>query len=91
MRVGIAFALSALLCACASMTRVQHELPWSTAQQLVLVITPDWNSSRGVLRTYVRGARDWRSTGASVPVVVGRNGAAWGLGTVADCHYSEKT
>jgi len=80
MRLCIVFALTALLCACAGMTRAPRELPWSTAQQLVLVITPDWNSSRGVLRTYARVGRDWQGAGASVPVVIGRNGAAWGLG-----------
>jgi len=69
-----------LLSACASLTRTPHELAWSTAQQLVLVVTPDWNSNRGVLRMYARGTAEWHSAGASVPVVIGRNGAAWGVG-----------
>jgi L,D-peptidoglycan transpeptidase YkuD (ErfK/YbiS/YcfS/YnhG family) len=62
------------------MTRASRELPWSTSRQLVLVVTPDWNISHGVLRTYARDTGEWRNTGTSVPVVIGRNGAAWGLG-----------
>jgi L,D-peptidoglycan transpeptidase YkuD (ErfK/YbiS/YcfS/YnhG family) len=79
-RLGVIFALTALLCACASMTRAPRELPWSTARQLVLVVTPDWNSPRGELRTYARVGREWQSASTPVAVVVGRNGAAWGLG-----------
>lgn len=50
------------------------------ARQLVLVVTPAWNSTSGVLRRYARaapGAR-WQSVGAEVPIVVGRAGLAWG-------------
>lgn len=48
--------------------------------QLVLVITESWGTSSGLLRRYERAARDWRLVGESTPVVVGRNGLAWGVG-----------
>lgn len=53
---------------------------WSDARQLVLVTTPDWDSSRGTLRTFLRTAEGWESVAAAVPVVIGRAGAAWGVG-----------
>lgn len=56
------------------------ELPWSEAQQLVLVTTPDWDSNRGTLRTFAHAGAGWQETGAAVPVVIGRAGTAWGVG-----------
>jgi len=72
--------LAVLLAACAAGTRPPHELPWSATRQFVLVVTADWDTSHGTLRTYARDADAWRSTGVAVPVVIGRNGAAWGVG-----------
>jgi D-alanyl-D-alanine dipeptidase len=50
-----------------------------SARQLLLVVTPDWNSVPGELRRFERGtARErWRTVGTAGPVVVGRNGTAW--------------
>jgi len=62
------------------MERKALVLPWSGARQLVLVTTPDWNASQGMLRTYARDAHGWHAIGAATPIVVGRAGAAWGLG-----------
>ncbi len=56
------------------------DLPWSAARQLVLVTTPDWNTNHGSMRSYVREAQGWQQVGKAVPVVIGRAGAAWGLG-----------
>jgi L,D-peptidoglycan transpeptidase YkuD (ErfK/YbiS/YcfS/YnhG family) len=50
------------------------------ARQLVLVTTPDWNSTRATLQTFTRAADGWHSATAPVPVVIGRAGAAWGIG-----------
>jgi D-alanyl-D-alanine dipeptidase len=52
----------------------------AAARQLVLVVTPGWDTTSGTLRRYVRaGARaPWRRVGATVPVVVGVSGLAWG-------------
>jgi L,D-peptidoglycan transpeptidase YkuD (ErfK/YbiS/YcfS/YnhG family) len=56
------------------------ELSWSDAQQLVLVTTPDWDSSQGTLRTFVRTEAGWKEVDAASSVVIGRAGAAWGVG-----------
>jgi D-alanyl-D-alanine dipeptidase len=50
--------------------------PLSAATQLVVVTTS------GELRLFVRGNKDssWRRSGATVPIVVGRTGLAWGIG-----------
>lgn len=49
------------------------------ARQLVVVTTPGWDTTAGVLRRYERAdpAGPWRPVGAAVPVVVGRAGLAW--------------
>lgn len=54
--------------------------PLARAQQLVLVVTADWNATTGTLRRFTRGnASDaWRAEAAWVPVVIGRTGLAWG-------------
>ncbi len=49
------------------------------ANQLLLVITPDWNTVQGELRRFERGNLDepWRAVGAPGVIVVGKNGTAW--------------
>lgn len=57
------------------------DAPWRNARQMILVIVPDWDASHATLRTFARDAtQGWHSAGTDVPVVVGRAGAAWGLG-----------
>jgi L,D-peptidoglycan transpeptidase YkuD (ErfK/YbiS/YcfS/YnhG family) len=56
------------------------DLPWANAQQLVLVTTPDWEATRGTLRAFSRNGEAWEPVSGSVPVVIGRTGAAWGVG-----------
>lgn len=68
-------------------------VPDST-RQLVLVVTPGWDTTSGTMRRFVRsGSRaPWRRVGATVPVVVGTNGLAWGddaLGAPEDPHKRE--
>jgi L,D-peptidoglycan transpeptidase YkuD (ErfK/YbiS/YcfS/YnhG family) len=53
---------------------------WRQARQLVLVTTADWNADRGLLRRYERTTGGWQQVGSALPVMVGRNGSAWGLG-----------
>ena len=55
-------------------------VPWSDARQLVLVITPEWNANTGVLQTFSRSEDGWARETSKVPVVIGRAGAAWGVG-----------
>lgn len=76
---GIVLAIALALCACMTPRHVAG-LPWSGAHQLLLVVTPDWNSSEGQLRAFARDAQRWQANGPPVPVVIGRTGAAWGKG-----------
>src|SRR6185437_16772052 len=71
---GLAFAANAIAAKAPSAA-------WSNANQMILVTVPDWNTIEGTLRTYQRdhgGA--WREVGAVRPVVIGKSGAAWGIG-----------
>jgi len=79
---GLLFACAALvLGACVHTgTKPSTQLPWSNAQQLVMVTTADWDAPQGVLRSYVRDGGGWRAATAAVPVSVGRAGSAWGVG-----------
>lgn len=52
----------------------------SHSEQLVLVISPDWNSSKAILRRFERHAGQWQAVSTAVPVVIGKSGSAWGLG-----------
>ena len=56
------------------------DLPWADARQLVLVTIPDWDSRQGTLRSYERDGGRWLPAAAAAPVVIGRSGAAWGIG-----------
>jgi len=53
--------------------------PLDGSMQMVLVVTPAWDSTSGSLRRFERetprGA--WRQVGGTVPIVVGRTGVAW--------------
>jgi D-alanyl-D-alanine dipeptidase len=59
--------------------------PLDGARQLVLVVTPAWDSTTGTLRRFERNSdRDaWRPIGDTVPIVVGRTGVAWDDSQVA--------
>jgi zinc D-Ala-D-Ala dipeptidase len=62
--------------------RAKDESPLSRSRQLILVTTRDWDSVEGTLRRFERRNEKakWQTVGASVPVVVGRNGLGWGVG-----------
>lgn len=49
------------------------------AQQMILVVTPDWDSVQGELRRFERPAAGaaWRPVGEPGTIVVGKNGIAW--------------
>lgn len=66
----------------------------ASARQMLLVVTPSWDTTSGTMRRYVRpaGTAKWRLAGAAVPVVVGSSGLAWGsdtLGTPDEPHKRE--
>src|SRR5215212_5702975 len=49
--------------------------------QLIAGIAPDWNSMRGQLQLFERGAGgNWAPKSEPVPVLFGKNGLAWGSG-----------
>src|SRR5262245_11255951 len=52
------------------------------SRQLVIVITSDWNGVDGVMKLYERDSINnlWKVVSEKIPVVVGRNGMAWGKG-----------
>lgn len=58
---------------------------FSPSRQLLLVLTPTAEAVDGRLQRYQRDAADqtWQPVGESVPIVVGRNGLAWGSGLLA--------
>ena len=53
--------------------------PLDGSTQMVLVVTPAWDSTSGSLRRFERDAPRgaWRQVGGTVPIVVGRTGVAW--------------
>src|SRR5206468_4829093 len=59
--------------------RERSASPLDGSTQMVLVVTPAWDSTSGSLRRFERetprGA--WRQVGGTVPIVVGRTGVAW--------------
>lgn len=70
------------LAACASMQATGESRAWADAEQLVVVVTADWNAPNGELRRYERSGDSaaWREVGGAAPVTVGRAGSAWGIG-----------
>ncbi len=71
------------LCATAVMqTKPAAPAELTSARQLVLVTTKDWQTVDGELQRYERPRHNdrWRPVGAQIPIVVGRNGLAWGRG-----------
>ncbi len=57
--------------------------PLGASRQLVVVVTPAWDSTSGTLRRFERGdtGAPWKPVGEPVPVVVGRTGLAWDAGS----------
>lgn len=56
--------------------------PYSSSLQAIVVTAGDWNSVRGEARLFERKTAQskWSAVGNSFPVVVGKNGTAWGAG-----------
>ncbi|HEY0506092.1 MAG TPA: L,D-transpeptidase family protein [Lysobacter sp.] len=75
-----ALAVAALLAACSGVATREDRTAWSDARQLVLVTTAGWDATTGELRRYERAGGGWREVGEAVPIAVGRNGSAWGVG-----------
>jgi len=79
--IAAAFLLGAL-CSCAGLrdrTKSSAVIPQAT-QQLVVVITPDWDAPIGRLQRFARDDSQWVAVGEPVSVTVGRSGSASGRG-----------
>jgi zinc D-Ala-D-Ala dipeptidase len=52
------------------------------SRQIILVTTAEWGAVDGEMRLYERDSINdqWRAVGEKIPVVVGHNGMAWGMG-----------
>lgn len=50
------------------------------SEQLLVVMTPDWDAVQGKMQRYHRSTKthQWTKVGESLPVVVGKKGMAWG-------------
>ncbi len=66
-----------------------HQSVLLNSRQLILVTTSGWDEVRGSLRRFERNSPSsaWRPAGEAIPIVVGRNGMAWGTG-LHDLHGS---
>jgi len=65
------------LCLCAAATA--FEIPQDCGQ-LILARAEHWESSSAELRKFEKINGRWKARGGRVPVRLGRNGLAWGLG-----------
>jgi hypothetical protein len=80
-----AFLLASLLLGAAVCSAQPDAFPH--AKQMLVVTTSGWDATSGWLRAYSRDSsrEPWRQVGEPTPIVVGKNGMAWGLGlTVAN-------
>ena len=68
--------------------------PVPSSSQLLVVTTADWNAVDGGLYRFERSSSGkWQPVGDAVPVVVGKNGLAWGAGLIPadDLNFSGVT
>ena len=70
----------ALLTACAIASASAQDVRSAGAQQLVLVLIPDWDATQGTLEAFDWRQDRWIKRTGPVPISIGRTGAAWGLG-----------
>ena len=63
-------------------TPAHSVMPLSESRQCLVVVTPSWISSTGQLTAFERDqdSSNWLQRGRTIPVVLGRNGLAWGRG-----------
>jgi D-alanyl-D-alanine dipeptidase len=77
--VGAGCAPSAGVTAQATRAGSQPVTPLDGSRQMVLVVTPAWDSTTGTLRRFQRASdgSPWAPVGDAIPIVVGRTGVAW--------------
>ncbi|MDP9203004.1 MAG: hypothetical protein M3P26_13890 [Gemmatimonadota bacterium] len=83
-RNRLKLALTVLLVGigCQRQTRISPRPLIDSSEQLVVVTTPGWTSTTGLMRRFERASptSEWRFIDRPAPVVVGRKGLAWGVG-----------
>ena len=72
------FLLAAFMLAlggCTSMQSTSESRAWADAEQMIVVVTPDWNAPNGELRRYERAGRSeaWRQVGETTPAAISRS------------------
>jgi D-alanyl-D-alanine dipeptidase len=68
--------------------RIRRHIPeFSSARQMILVVSESWDSQSATLRTFERDDTDsaWREVREKIPAIVGRSGMAWGVGAHGRC------
>lgn len=72
----------AMLSACAADSDIDKEgkIRWKQDQQMVLVLSSDWNANQGVLLQFEYQHHQWVHMGQSFTVSLGKNGTVWGIG-----------
>jgi L,D-peptidoglycan transpeptidase YkuD (ErfK/YbiS/YcfS/YnhG family) len=73
-------ALPFFAISCASLVKAPG--PTFSSQQALVVTTLNWDAAEASLQCFERGNSEiaWRAVAAPIPVMVGRNGMAWGAG-----------
>lgn len=80
-RRGVVLAMACLTSLVCSATLAADEADvFAHSEQMILVITPDWNSSKAELRRFTRQDGQWHAASIALPVAIGKSGSAWGLG-----------
>jgi D-alanyl-D-alanine dipeptidase len=72
-----------VICVSATLTaQIKQRDPLAGATEIIIVISPSWNSPEGTLRRFERRRShgEWKAAGAPIPVMVGKNGLGWGVG-----------
>src|SRR6202158_3592578 len=69
------------LLGCQSQMRINPRALVDESEQIVVVTTPNWTSTKGTMQRFERATptSEWNSLESAVPVVVGRTGIAWGV------------
>jgi D-alanyl-D-alanine dipeptidase len=86
MRARVLIPLLAVALSSCATKPAPREL-FGDSTQLIVVTTPDWDATKGVLTVHERQNGVWTAIGDAIPVVVGRTGLAWGDGLPLPPHH----
>ncbi|MGH8018498.1 MAG: L,D-transpeptidase family protein [Opitutaceae bacterium] len=85
--LGAILALAAGACPLAGAPDARGQ-PLATSEQLIVCVSPAWDSHRALLQCFERNESGsdstWRAASPAMPALVGRNGLAWGRGLAID-------